>query len=141
MYVVAIVTQLDLAGVHSDAQADRGHRRPVQRQRTRDRVAGPREGHDEAVSLPLLDRPYPVMGANNVGQRAVQQRDRGGHVVWSVSHKRVDPSTSASSNVTVPVGKSPITPRSLQFSGVSALGLLMLASLPPREPQNISETA
>jgi hypothetical protein len=30
------------------------------------------------------------------------------------SHSRVEPSTSANSSVTVPVGKSPLTPRSLQ---------------------------
>ena len=38
-----------------------------------------------------------------------------------VSHSRVEPSTSASSSVTVPVGKSPLTPSSLQStSGASA---------------------
>jgi hypothetical protein len=46
-----------------------------------------------------------------------------------VCHNRVEPSTSASSNVTVPVGSS-LTPRSLQFNaGVSAPSL-MLASMP-----------
>jgi hypothetical protein len=53
-----------------------------------------------------------------------------------VSHSRVEPSTSANSNVTVPVGKSPLTPRSLQStSGASARGSmsLMLTSMqPPR---------
>src|SRR6516225_8028208 len=48
----------------------------------------------------------------------------------SVCHSRVEPSTSAKSNVTVPVGSS-LTPRSLQFNGVSARGSvpLMLASM------------
>src|SRR5271156_5617239 len=48
------------------------------------------------------------------------------------SHSRVEPSTSANSNVTVPVGKSPLTPSSLQStSGASARGSmsLMLASM------------
>ena len=47
-----------------------------------------------------------------------------------VCHSRVEPSTSASSNVTVPVGSS-LTPRSLQFKAVSAHGSvpLMLASM------------
>src|SRR6478609_1724127 len=47
-----------------------------------------------------------------------------------VCHSRVEPSTSASSNVTVPVGSS-LTPRSLQFKAVSANGSvpLMLASM------------
>jgi len=47
-----------------------------------------------------------------------------------VSHSRVEPSTSASSNVTVPVGSSSLTPRSLQFNaGVSRAPSLMLASI------------
>src|SRR5271157_6060202 len=53
-----------------------------------------------------------------------------------VSHSRVEPSTSANSNVTVPVGNSPLTPSSLQSTnGASTRGSisLMLASMrPPR---------
>ena len=57
-------------------------------------------------------------------------------VIWSgwVSHSRVEPSTSANSNVTVPVGNSPLTRSSLQSTrGVSARGSisLMLASMRP----------
>src|SRR5580693_2484760 len=67
-------------------------------------------------------------------------------VIWSgwVSQSRVEPSTSASSNVTVPVGNSPLTPSSLQStSGRSARGSisLMLASMRPHPPQNISTNA
>jgi hypothetical protein len=41
-----------------------------------------------------------------------------------VSHSRVEPSTSAKSSVTIPVGKSLLTPRSLQFtSAASARGV------------------
>ena len=62
-----------------------------------------------------------------------------------VSHSRVEPSTSANSNVTVPVGKSPLTPRSLQStSGASARGSisLMLASMRrTAHAQNISANA
>ena len=53
-----------------------------------------------------------------------------------VSHSRVEPSTSANSSVTVPVGKSPLTPRSLQStSGASARGSisLMLTSMRHRD--------
>jgi hypothetical protein len=58
-----------------------------------------------------------------------------------VSHNRVEPSTSASSNVTVPVG-SPLTPRSLQFTGgASARGSLMLVSVWQTGVENISENA
>src|ERR1700733_1899833 len=49
-----------------------------------------------------------------------------------VSQSRVEPSTSANSNVTVPVGNRPLTSSSLQStSGVSARGSisLMLASM------------
>ena len=78
------------------------------------------------------------------------------HTVWSsrptaavfasgwVCHSRVEPSTSASSSVTVPVGSNSLTPRSLQFNGgVSALGsvALMLASMPRSLIQNISTNA
>src|SRR6201987_964464 len=51
-----------------------------------------------------------------------------------VSHSRVEPSTSANSNVTVPVGNNPLTSSSLQsIRGVSARGSisLMLASMRP----------
>jgi hypothetical protein len=58
--------------------------------------------------------------------------DIGAAVISSgrVSHSRVEPSTSASSNVTVPVG-SALTPNSLQFIGASAHRSisLMLASM------------
>ena len=55
----------------------------------------------------------------------------------SVSHSRVDPSTSASSSVTVPVGSS-LTPRSLQFTvSTRGSGPLMLASMWPSEVANI----
>ena len=52
------------------------------------------------------------------------------------SHSRVDPSTSASSSVTVPLGSGSLTPRSLQFtSGVSPRRSfwLMLASMRARQ--------
>ena len=58
-----------------------------------------------------------------------------------VSHNRVEPSTSASSSVTVPVGSSP-TPNSLQFTGgMSARGSVsvMLASISGQGAANISE--
>ena len=59
-----------------------------------------------------------------------------------VSHSRVEPSTSASSNVTVPVGSSSLTPRSLQFNGgVSARSVsLMLASMRRPRPETSAET-
>ncbi len=62
---------------------------------------------------------------------------------WA-SQSRVEPSTSANSNVTVPVGNSPLTSSSLQStSGISARGSisLMLASMWPARPQNISANA
>ena len=60
-----------------------------------------------------------------------------------VCHRPVEPSTSASSSVTVPVGSS-LTPRSLQFTdGMSARGsdLLMLASMRAGDRRNISGSA
>ena len=55
-----------------------------------------------------------------------------------VCHSRVEPSTSASSNVTVPVGSS-LTPKSLQFNGGVSARSLMLASVRSPEAANISE--
>lgn len=44
-----------------------------------------------------------------------------------VSHSRVEPSTSASSNVTVPVGSNSTTPKSSQVSGgISACWLMLV---------------
>ena len=77
--VVAFVAQLHLAGVHADAQPDRGQRRSLQLQRTRHRVGGTSERHHEAVAFTLLDRPHPVVGGDQVGQRAVEPRDRSRH--------------------------------------------------------------
>ena len=58
-----------------------------------------------------------------------------------VSHSRVEPSTSASSNVTVPVGSNSLKPSSLQFSdGISACWL-MVASIAAGVGQNIGATA
>ena len=47
--VAGLVAKLHLAGVHADAQPDRGERRPLQLQGTRHRVAGTRERDHEAV--------------------------------------------------------------------------------------------
>jgi len=53
-----------------------------------------------------------------------------------VCHSRVEPSTSARSNVTVPVGSNSLTPRSLQFtSGVSARGSISLMLASVRQPR------
>ena len=68
--------------------------------------AARRERDDEAVALTLLDGPHTVMGGDRVGQCLVEARDGGFIASGWVSHNRVDPSTSASSNVTVPVGSS-----------------------------------
>ena len=130
--VVAFVAQLHLAGVHADAQPDRRERRPLQVQRARHRVAGAGERDHEAVALALLDRPHPAVGGDACRTR-VRSRRATAAVISSgwVSHSRVEPSTSASSSVTVPVGSS-LTPNSLQFTGgVSARGSisLMLASM------------
>jgi hypothetical protein len=58
----------------------------------------------------------------------------------SVSHSRVDSSTSASSNVTVPVGTSSLTPGSLQFITAASISP-MLSSLRRSRPTNISADA
>ena len=131
--VVALIAQLHLTGMHPDAQPDRGQRRPLQLQRRGHRIRGARERRHKTVTLTLLDRAHPVMGGDDIDTDLIQTRDRprSSRSGW-VSHSRVEPSTSANSNVTVPVGKSPLTPSSLQStSGASARGSisLMLASM------------
>src|SRR5271166_5914764 len=54
-----------------------------------------------------------------------------------VSHSRVEPSTSASSSVTVPVGSNSLTPNSLQVrGGISACGLMVASIARQRRAQN-----
>src|SRR5262245_40848609 len=57
-----------------------------------------------------------------------------------VSHKRVESSTPARSNVTVPVGSKSVTPGPLRFNGGGSAGgsiSLMHASMPQGVPHNI----
>jgi hypothetical protein len=60
---------------------------------------------------------------HQVGQGGIETRDRGGHLVGRGLHSRVDPSTSASSSVTVPPGRSSLTPTSLQFVSLMLISL------------------
>jgi hypothetical protein len=48
----------------------------------------------------------------------------------SVSHNRVEASTSASSNVTVPVGSCSLTPTSLKSNGGMSVGTPVSLTLP-----------
>src|SRR6516162_3715108 len=58
-----------------------------------------------------------------------------------VSHSRVEPSTSAKSNVAVPVGKSPLTPRSPQFTSAVWIDLAHRSQRAPTRAENISGNA
>lgn len=105
-----------------DAQSDRSQIRLLQGQGAGHRVAGFGERHHEAVALALLQWPNPAVAGYQLGDHRVETRDRRRHLVrpyadtgW-FSHSRVEPSTSASSSVTVPVGNS-LTAGSPQFSG------------------------
>src|SRR6516164_983843 len=53
-----------------------------------------------------------------------------------VCHSRVELSTSAKSSVTVPVGRSPLTPSSLQFNGVSAWELMVAERAATTSPKH-----
>jgi hypothetical protein len=79
--VIAFIAQLHLAGVHADPQGDRGQRRPLQSQRTRHRVTGPRQRHHKAVAFALFHRAHPAMSAEQIRQRLVQPRERRGHLL------------------------------------------------------------
>src|SRR5258705_3295223 len=67
--------------MHADAQPDRGQRRTLQLERTRPRVAGPRERHHEAIALALFARPPTVMGGDDLPHRAIEPRDGGRHLL------------------------------------------------------------
>ena len=64
--VVALVVHLRLSGMHTDAQPDRGQRRPLQLQCARSRLARAGERDHKAVALTLLDRPHPAVGGEQV---------------------------------------------------------------------------
>ena len=102
--VVALVAQPHLPGMHADTQPDRGQRCALQLQRTRHRVAGTRERDHEVIALALFDGRTPswtaMMSHTVRSSRAMAAVISFG---W-VCHSLVEPSTSASSNVTVPVG-------------------------------------
>ena len=139
--VVAFIAQLYLAGMQADAQPDRRKRCPLQLKRARHRVGRAGERRHKTVALGLFHRPHPPWAA--MTSETVWLRRAIAAVISSgwVSHSRVDPSTSASSSVAIPVGKSPLTPSSLQStSGVSAHGSisLMLARMRSPRAENIS---
>ena len=67
--VVAFVAQLDLAGMHPDAQPDRGQRRPLQRHGSGHRIRGARERRHKTVTLTLLNRAHTIMGGDDIDIR------------------------------------------------------------------------
>ena len=77
--VVAFIAQLDLTGVHPDAQPDRGQRCPLQRQGSGHRVRCAGERRHKTVALALLDRAHPVMGGDDITYDLVETRDRSRH--------------------------------------------------------------
>jgi hypothetical protein len=79
--VVGFITQLDLAGVQANAQADWRERRSLQVERARHRVARTPERDDEAVALALFDGPHTAVATDDLGQGAVQSGKGGGHLI------------------------------------------------------------
>ena len=65
--VITLIAQLHLSGMHTDAQPDRGQRRPLQLQCARSRLGRAGERDHKAVALTLLDRPHPAVGGEQVG--------------------------------------------------------------------------
>jgi len=133
--VVAVVAQYHLAGVDTDAQTDRGQWSALQGECARDGIAGSSECGDETIALALFHRPHPTVAGDQFRHDAISRSTASAMATGSASHKRVEPSTSASSSVTVPVGSNSLTPNSLQ--SVS----LMLASLTCCRAKNISDIA
>ena len=106
--VVALIPAQHITGMDPDTKPQRSAgQSPLDGQSAGHAVAGPGEGGHETVPLPLLDRPDPVVASH----RLVDHRVEGGQLrsPWpsaSDSQARVDPSTSPSTNVTVPVGNT-----------------------------------
>ena len=70
----------------------------------------------ETVALALFDRPHPVVGGDDVGDGLIEARESGGHLLGLVYHRHVEPSTSPRSSPHRSNRRSPLTPRSLQFT-------------------------
>ncbi len=108
--VITLIAQSHLTGVHANTQPDRRQRRPLQVDGARHGIGCAGERDHEAVTFALLDRTHPMMGAHQFGERAIQVATATPISSGSAAHRRVEPSTSASSNVTVPVGTPSLTP-------------------------------
>ncbi len=133
--IVTLVTQLYLAGVHPDAAAGSEPAAPAAVP-----ARTPRR-HWRGRRPPRSCRPRPARPGRtppwDVTNSSTTELSRPSAAAISsawVSHSRVEPSTSASSSVTVPVGSS-FTCRSLHASGA-----LMLASMRSRAAENIRES-
>ena len=112
--VVGFVAQLDLAGMHPNAQSDRRQRSALQIQGAGHGVAGAGERDDKTVALTLFDWSYTVCAATTSARVRSRRATAADMASGWVCHNRVEPSTSARSNVTVPVGSNSFTPSSLQ---------------------------
>jgi hypothetical protein len=77
--VVALVTQLHVAGVQRDPQADRREIGRLHVQRAPHRVCGAGEGDHEAVALALLDRTRAMMPVHHLVQQRIEARHRVRH--------------------------------------------------------------
>ena len=108
-----LVAQLRLAGVHRHPHPQLGARRPrlgcersLGVERRGDGVGGPAERADDAVTLALLDRTHPAVRDDRLVEQLVVRGDGDRHRLRRRLPPRVDPSTSVSRNVTVPVGRA-----------------------------------
>ncbi len=77
--IVALVSQPHFPGVNTDAQPERGQRRPLQVQRGGRRIRRAAERDHKAVALALLDRTHSVMGHDHFGQHLIEALDRSVH--------------------------------------------------------------
>ena len=118
--VVALVAQLHFTGVHADPQPDRRQRRTLQRDRTRD----PSEARAKAKRS---CRPHPARrDGHRYASRSLRTSVRSSAATAAVissgwvSHSRVEPSTSASSSVTVPSAGHSLSDRSIRFASLSS---------------------
>ena len=100
--VIAFVAQLHLAGVHADAQPDRGQRRPLQLQRsTPPRRLARANATTKLSPSPCSTGRTPPWAATRSGSALIQPRERRGHLA------RAGSPTAASNPRRQPTAASP----------------------------------
>ena len=79
--VVAFIAQLNLAGMHSDAQPDWRQRGALQLQRRRHRIRRAGERRHEAITFALFDGAHAAVFSDGFRHRLIEPSHRGRHLL------------------------------------------------------------